>query len=309
MTHAAAQPAAAVLAPSSAKGRMLPLAAMRRVRLLVQVAVLVLLVAPLWWPAVFRAPAIYQGNLAAGRLQLGGLAIPMSDPFTSLCVLLGSFSAPATLLMGAGIILGCYTLVRGRAFCAYACPVHLVLELWDKLLVKTGLCREGIGERGSRGLNVAIAFLLLLASAVVGMPVFEPVNPINALIRSLQHLAFGGLWLVAGVMVLEALAGRRVFCRQLCPVGGFYAAVNRAGVAGVAVDPATCTGCRKCTAFCLAAPELMNAIAQAREQRVVRPVESAHCTLCFECAGACEHQSVIFQNRWRVGRLKPDRCA
>lgn len=302
MTETAAQCPAAALASTKARCGTWSLRAMKHVRLAAQLLALALLLAPLWWPLIFQAPSIYQGNIAASRLQLGPASIPMSDPFTTLCVLAGSRTVPVTLLAGAGLVLGFYLLVRGRTFCAYACPIHLVLELWDKLLVAFRIRREPIGEAGSRWLNVALAGLVLAASALAGLPAFEPVNPINTLIRSLQHLAFAGLWLVAAVMALEAVLGRRVFCRHLCPVGGFYSAINRAGVAGVAVDPASCTGCRQCTASCLAAPELIEAIARARQTRLRTPVDSPHCTVCFECAADCEHQGIVFSNRWRRSR-------
>lgn len=309
MPHAVLQTRATALAASAARPRAFRLATLRRVRLVVQVLTLVLVLAPLWWPRVFPGAAVYQGNYAASRLHLGGWSIPMSDPFTALCAMFGSRSAPGTLLLGAGIILALYVPVRGRAFCAFACPIHLVLELWDKALVTLRRRCEPIGERAPAGLNVGLAILLAAASAVVAMPVFEPVNPINALVRALQHLAFAGLWIVAGVMAVDAIAGRRVFCRHLCPMGGFYSAVHRAGAVAVAVNPDTCSGCRRCVEFCLAAPELAGAITRARAQRVVVPVQSAHCTLCFECAGACEQESIVLHPRWkkagRAGRLSP----
>ncbi|MBM3879263.1 MAG: hypothetical protein FJ387_06025 [Verrucomicrobia bacterium] len=135
----------------------------------------------------------------------------------------------------------------------------------------------------------------------------EPVNPINALLRSLQHVTAGGLGLVAGVLALEALTERRLFCRPLCPVGGFYGTINRWGAVGVAIDPATCTGCRQCATFCLAAPELEAAIGQARRAKVRAPVESAHCTLCWACARGCARGGIRVHHRWR--RLAPPRAA
>ena len=186
MTETAAQCPAAALASTKARCGTWSLRAMKHVRLAAQLLALALLLAPLWWPLIFQAPSIYQGNIAASRLQLGPASIPMSDPFTTLCVLAGSRTVPVTLLAGAGLVLGFYLLVRGRTFCAYACPIHLGLELWDKLLVAFRIRREPIGEAGSRWLNVALAGLVLAASALAGLPAFEPVNPINTLIRSLQ---------------------------------------------------------------------------------------------------------------------------
>lgn len=272
-----------------------------RARIAVQLALLGLVSAPVWWPRVSTPPPLYQGNYAASRLTVGGWSVPMADPFTALTAFLASGTAPATLAVGALAIVGFYALVRGRAFCAYACPVHLVLEVWDKALTRLGVRRAAIGGRWPRGLNVAIAILLLAAAAIVRVPLFEPVNPVNALIRAVQNLAWPGLALVGAVMGLEAFGGRRVFCRHLCPMGGFYSAINGVGFAGVAVNPATCTGCRRCTRDCLAAPELGAAIQQAREPQAHRPVlvQSPHCTLCFDCATTCEHASIVFQNRWR----------
>lgn len=284
----------------SAKVRAPSLQAWARLRVLIQVFILALVLAPRWWPFVFASPSIYQGNYAASQLRLGGWLVPMADPWTALSVWAGAGVLGGTFLIGALLIFVFYLLVRARAFCAYACPVHLVLEWWDRLVFKLGLRREPIGRDWPKWTNAAFAGMLLAASAAVGMPVFEPVNPINTLIRAFQHLAFGGLGLVGAVMLLELVAGRRAFCRHLCPVGGVYAAANQVGVAGVAVDPDTCTGCRRCTQFCLAAPELEAAIvrSQSKSLRALVTVDSPHCTMCLDCASHCAHQGIVFQNRW-----------
>jgi ferredoxin-type protein NapH len=276
-----------------------------------QLVTLAVVLAPLWWPWLFKSACFYQGNFAASRLRLGSWTVALADPFAALCVIVSAQALPWTLAGGAWLVLGGYVVVRMRSFCAWACPVHLMLEYWDRLLIKPGWRREAIGSRWPVWSNTVLTALVLLAAAVVGQALWEPINPVNTLVRSLQRLALSGLGLVAAVLAVETLLDRRVFCRHLCPMGGFYAAAHRAGVAGVAVDPATCTGCGRCADFCLAAPELEAVIQQARQPGRLIPVglESPHCTLCLDCAVRCKHDGIVFHRRWRASREPAPRAA
>jgi ferredoxin-type protein NapH len=286
--------------PGAASRRARALRWVARLRPVLQLGTLVLVLAPLWWPAISASLPIYQGTFAASRLNVPPLSVPLADPFSALSVMVASQAVPPRLALGAGLVLSLYVLVRARAFCAYACPIHLVLEGWDRVLLKRGIQRESIGARGWPGSAPLVTVLLLAASWAVGLPAYEPVNPVNTLVRCLQRLSLAGLGIVGGLLALEALAGRRVFCRHVCPMGGFYSALNRVGTVGLAVDPGACTGCRNCTVHCLAAPELDRAIDKARRVGSAPPVgvESAHCTLCLDCVSRCAHDAICFRNRW-----------
>jgi len=173
--------------------------------------------------------------------------------------------------------------------------------------VRTGWRREKIGAGWPWWMSLALAGAFVLAAAVFRVPVFEPANPINALVRAFQNCAWAGLGWVGAVVLLEVLAGRRVFCRHLCPIGGFYGAFNQVGVAGVAVVAESCTGCLQCASFCLAAPELESAIAEAGAPGATgkRSVESPHCTFCLDCLRHCNCQGIVVHRRWGDGASAP----
>ena len=63
-----------------------------------------------------------------GASKLFGV-IPLSDPYTTLQVLLSGFILGADVLLGALIITIFYMVVGGRAFCSWVCPINMVTDL------------------------------------------------------------------------------------------------------------------------------------------------------------------------------------
>ncbi|MFQ9181590.1 MAG: 4Fe-4S binding protein [Eggerthella lenta] len=45
-----------------------------------------------------------------------------------------------------------------------------------------------------------------------------------------------------------------MWCRSLCPLGGFYEALGRFGQVNVKIDPAACIHCDACKHACLSDP-------------------------------------------------------
>ena len=48
---------------------------------------------------------------------------------------------------------------------------------------------------------------------------------------------------VLAIVLTELFWGYRVWCRSLCPLGGFYEALGRFGQVNVKIDPAACIHC------------------------------------------------------------------
>lgn len=231
------------------------------------------------------------GSLTSGHL----IGPDLLDPFAALQV-----AAAAKTFAFAGLVwtlpvLVFYALVRGRAFCGWACPVNLVLEGLDWLRKKTGL---KVAEMPvPRWAKVAVAVCLLALSAVVGVPLFEGLSPVGALSKAVLFGSFVGVWTLAAIVVAELFWGHRVWCRALCPLGGMYQTIGCAGLLSVAIDHDACIKCNTCKAACLSDPAILDDAVAGRANRVA----SGDCMLCGSCVDACP------ANALRVAPMVPKR--
>jgi MauM/NapG family ferredoxin protein len=95
------------------------------------------------------------------------------------------------------------------------------------------------------------------------------------------ELAFISLFILFTVFILEKLE-RRFFCRNICPVGAFYAAVSRfsliRGKSGT-----KCGKCRNCMTICR-----MGAIDEEKN------ISQIDCNLCMDCVDMCPGNKISF---------------
>jgi MauM/NapG family ferredoxin protein len=95
------------------------------------------------------------------------------------------------------------------------------------------------------------------------------------------ELAFISLFILLTIFMLERLE-RRFFCRNICPVGAFYAIISRfslmRGKGGT-----KCGKCRNCITVCR-----MGAINEERH------ISTLDCNLCMDCVDMCPGNKISF---------------
>ncbi|MBQ9068248.1 MAG: 4Fe-4S binding protein [Eggerthellaceae bacterium] len=207
--------------------------------------------------------------------------VTVLDPFAVLQAAAASKTFDLKWLVGVLPVLVVYGLVRGRAFCGWVCPVNLVLEGVDWLRVKLGL--SVVDHAVSRHAKLAVAVVILALSALTGMLVFELFNPISAINKLILFGSVTGLVTLGAIVVAELFWARRVWCRALCPLGGFYEALGQVGVLSVKMDHGACTHCGLCSKACLADPEILQPALDGSKQRVA----AGDCMLCGKCVEVC----------------------
>ena len=95
------------------------------------------------------------------------------------------------------------------------------------------------------------------------------------------ELAFISLFILLAVFMLELLE-RRFFCRNICPVGAFYAVISRFSLMR-GKGGSRCGKCRNCMTVCR-----MGAI---DEERTISPLD---CNLCLDCVAICPGSKISF---------------
>jgi ferredoxin-type protein NapH len=279
----------------------------RTARRIVQVAALALFAAPplvSGWllfglsaggtdAVVTPASLPFYGSLSAS--SVAGLSL--HDPFAILEIIVASRSVELSWLVGAGIVLGFYTCVGARAFCAWVCPVNLLLEGVDWL--RRGLGLPTVERAVPRRAKLLVAGAFLVLAAVTAHPLFEGFSPIAALNKGMLFGSLAGTTTLIAIVCVELFWSRRLWCRSLCPVGAIYEAAGRLGLFKVRIDQAACTGCQRCKAVCLASPEILDPVIEGNAGHV----KAGDCMRCGACVDVCpEHALKITPPQKRCPR-------
>lgn len=259
-----------------------------------QIGVLLLFYGTAHWGWSLWGEPLLTGNLSTA--ELAG-RVPLADLFATLQLLLTRHLPATELLLGAALVLGFYTLVGGRVWCAWVCPMNLVTDLAAWLQARLGLDNA---LHLPRNLRYWLLALTLILSVIAGLAAFEWVSPIAMLHRELIFGAGMGLTAVAGVFLFDLLVLRNGWCGHLCPLGAFHALLGRAAQVRIALDRDSCTRCGECIRVC-PEPQVLN-LNQATQRGMV---SSGECTNCARCIPICPEDSLAFTLRVSVKKDRP----
>lgn len=195
--------------------------------------------------------------------------VSLTDPLAALESVAATKSLRWVLILGILIPVG-LSIILGRFFCSWICPVGLGLELSGKL---RGLLRFLEIQPGRTRLWYGNKYLLLVLglslTLILGLPFLGYLYPPALMGRELHNgvtvmfdraedglLGFSaaGLtlasWFLLSIAVIEVLFGARLWCRSLCPGGAVYSLLGRFRLLRVVRDSAHCTMCGECVVAC-----------------------------------------------------------
>lgn len=251
----------------------------RRIRVLYQVFFLGLF---LWLLA----------RLAAGDPRdLPFTAFFHANPLASVGVTGAAGTLPGALVWGVALIL--VTIVFGRVFCGWMCPLGTLQQAASRFLSPRSR-RESLRVNRYRRWYAIKTYLLtaLLVGALAGSLQTGLLDPLALLARGLASGLWPALpggkpvpggWLAATLLLSVVVASRfipRLFCRAFCPLGAFLGIFARFSLFRIQRTGDACTSCTLCTFACQGADEPLG------EHRV------AECHVCLNCTDAC-NQGVI----------------
>lgn len=259
-------------------------------RRIVQIGTLLLFFGSAHWGWTLANEPVLMGNLSASTL-LG--TIPLADPFAVLQIFLTQHVLETEVIIGAGIILLLYTLLGGRTWCSWVCPINMVADLsaWlrRRLRIKDRIIL-------SRNVRYTVLALSLILSVITGVAAFEWVSPISMLHRELIFGIGMGLMAVIGVFIFDLLVLRDGWCGHLCPLGAFYALIGKIAPVRILFDSPSCTHCGECARVC-PEPQVMNLIKATEAGMIV----SGECTNCGRCITVCPEDTLCFGLRKQNG--------
>ena len=261
----------------------------------------------------FLKGGIYQGKGKA--VCVPGLNC-YSCPAASGACPIGSFQAVvgsskfrfSYYITGFLILLG---VLLGRFICGFLCPFGWFQELLHKIPTKKLSTKKlkPLTYIKYVVLLVMVVLLPVLITNDVGMgdPFFckylcpqgvlegaIPLAAVNSGIRAALGALFSWkLGILIAVVVLSVLF-YRPFCKWLCPLGAFYALLNKVSLLGMKVDKHKCVSCGKCAKAC------------KMDVDVTKSPDHAECIRCGMCVRACPTNAVSF--RYGFGQGKESGC-
>lgn len=259
----------------------------------------------------FLKGGIYQGKGKA--VCVPGLNC-YSCPAASGACPIGSFQAVvgsskfrfSYYITGFLILLG---VLLGRFICGFLCPFGWFQELLHKIPTRK------ISTKKLKLLTyikyvvllVMVVLLPVLVTNDVGMgdPFFckylcpqgvlegaIPLAAVNSGIRAALGALFSWKLGILVVVAVLSVLFYRPFCKWLCPLGAFYALLNKVSLLGMKVDKHKCVSCGKCAKAC------------KMDVDVTKSMDHAECIRCGMCIRACPTNAVSF----RYGFCKGKEC-
>lgn len=197
----------------------------------------------------------------------------------------------------------------GRFVCGFLCPFGWLQDLLHKIPYKKFSTMKLKPLRWIKYIVLLFAVILLPAFLVndVGMsdPIFckyicpqgvlegaIPLAIVNEGIRQALGALFTRKLIILLVIVVLSILFYRPFCKWICPLGAFYALMNKVSLLGIQVDDRRCISCGKCARVC------------KMDVDITKTPDHTECIRCGKCIKECPAEAL----RFRYGFSKNNKC-
>ncbi len=225
-----------------------------------------------------------------------------------------------TLLSAGFVAVLILTLITGRTYCSFLCPLGIVQDISSRIggRVRKKFRRYGF-KRPFTILRYTILALTLAVSLFLGMWLLILLDPYSIFGRSvtyfikpvvivinnffagilgkfdnysLSHITISGFKLLAYLIpaiflllfgLLSFMRGR-LYCNMICPVGTLLGLVSKVSLLRIKFDESKCTKCGRCSVGC------KSSCIDFLQQKV----DVSRCVDCFNCIKICPDKALSY---------------
>ncbi len=182
------------------------------------------------------------------------------------------------------------TLILGRVFCGYFCPLGTIQEgiraIGRKLGLKKDLELPSFLDKYLRYVKYLILAVIVYYSFSITDLGFRAYDPYNALMHfgeEFDEKVFA--YAILGLLLVLSIFSKNWWCRYFCPLGAFLSIFKKIGLIKIERNQKTCISCGACDQVCPAGLEIKEA----------DEVRSADCVSCGKCIGHCPKSSLQYK--------------
>lgn len=187
----------------------------------------------------------------------------------------------ASLYFSLGLVL--VTLVFGRVFCGWVCPLGTLADFLDFIFQF-----ETKGEQYQSLKYYLLIFIISVSIMGVSLAwILDPFTWSTRILGVFSSRYIDYLWfsiLTISFIAIHFVFGRRAFCRIVCPLGAGLGVISKVSILERNLDEQTCTNCDLCVinnrSFAIGPrPKIYN---------------TSECFQCRECESICPEGSISF---------------
>jgi len=191
-------------------------------------------------------------------------------------IICGSFFMFILLFIG--------SLIFGRAFCSWACPLGAAQEILSPLKKKFAIKGRIIKW------FIWVPWIIAIVAVVIRHGGYQKIDPF---FRTSHGFSLGSIYTAIAYMAVllvllmaQFIVGKRSFCRHICWIAPFM--ILGKGIQTLLKTPSlklvrtdnACNNCKRCTNNCLMGLDVEHMI-------TINKMENSECILCGNCADVC----------------------
>ena len=246
-----------------------------------------------------------RGNTWAAEL----FSFTLLDPLAALESIMAGKTHIWKTLAGATLPI-LLTVVFGRFFCSWICPLGFILELNTKIRTLLSRFSFSLNEitfwKGHKYIVLASG---LLIAFTFSFPLFPYIYLPAALARDINQTMYGlyeilafehgpvfiaglswSMLLIFALLIIEIFLSKRLWCRSFCPGGALYSLIGWKRVLRISSPDDQCTNCGDCIKVC---PMGLNPMLDQT---------GVACDNCFSCKSVCPTSALHYE----LGRIKKE---